>query len=379
MGSWGIVATSTVARALAAPLLVLAFGRGAFADTTLTEEAVPRGLVYEVQQGAFGGPGQYGCGLALCDLDGDGDEDVLCSGNEKTTLALFANDGSGHFTDHTLSAGLGSPSKPSGIAAGDYDADGDLDIVITRWLAPAHLYRNDGNLHFTNVTNAAGIVTVGVAAGAGASWADYDGDGWIDLAIANRTGNGALVKNRLFRNLGNGTFTDVAPALGVDDGFASFQASWCDLDRDGDLDLYVSNDKGTSGVSWNHLYRNVGNGTFMEDVASGAQISLDAMGVCFGELNGDPFPEIFIANVPSGNALLKSPNGLTYANVAAAAGVGSFQTCWGGIAFDPDHDGDTDLYLTTSSPGPDFLYENVSGWPLVDRAAASGLANPGES
>ena len=379
MAMWGSVERMAMVVVLSAPLASVPWRSAALAETTFTEEAVARGINYVVTQGAFGGPGQYGCGLALCDLDGDGDEDVICTGGDDPTIALFENQGNGHFTDRSTSAGFGSPLKPSGIAAGDYDADGDLDIILTRWLGPPILFRNEGRMHFTNVTAAAGIVSAGLAAGAGASWADFDGDGWIDLSIANRSGNGATAKNQLFRNLGNGTFVDVAPALGVNDGFASFQGSWCDIDRDGDLDLYVANDKGSTGISWNHLYRNQGNGTFAEDPASGAQISMDAMGVCFGDLTGDLFPEIFLPNVPSGNALLKSNGGIGFTNVAGAAGVGGFATCWGGIAFDPDNDGDTDLYFTTSSSGPDFLFENAGRWPLLNRTATWGLANLGEA
>ncbi|MDZ4755094.1 MAG: FG-GAP-like repeat-containing protein [Phycisphaerae bacterium] len=351
----------------------------ASAQTTFTDEALARGLRYVVVEGAFGGPGQYGCGVALCDLDADGDEDMVCSGGQKSTLALFENDGTGHFVDRTATCGLGSPSKPSGIAAGDYDADGDLDLCITRWYAPLLLFRNDGGLQFTDVTAAAGVALPGIAAGGGAAWGDYDGDGWIDLSIANRTGGGTTIKNRLFRNLGNGTFVDVAPSLGINSGFASFHAGWCDLDRDGDLDLYVSNDKGTAGLSWNHLYRNNGDGTFYDDAASNALISLDAMGVCFGDVSGDSRPDIYVANVPTGNVLLQAAAFNTYANVTSQAGVGAFATCWGGICFDPDHDGDTDLFVAATAPRYNFMFENTGTWPMVNQTASWGLGDPGES
>lgn len=362
-----------------AALALVACSTFARADGLFVDEAAARGISYVVDQGAFGGGWQYGCGVAMCDLDADGDEDIVCMGSSRDPIALWENVGGGHFANRTATAGLGTPSKPSGIAAADYDADGDLDLCVTRWLGPARLFRNDGGLHFTDVTSAAGIVTSGIAAGTGASWADYDGDGYVDLAIANRTQIGAPVKNRLFRNLGNGTFVDVAAMAGVEDGMPSFQPSWCDVDQDGDLDLYVATDKGAPGVSWNRFFRNKGDGTFVEDLSANLSISIDAMGVCYADLDDDMRPEIYVANVPTGNVLFHSADGLAFGIVTAAAGVAAFATCWGGIGFDPDLDGDTDLFVTSSSSGPDFLFERAGSWPMVEKAGAWGLANPGES
>jgi enediyne biosynthesis protein E4 len=371
-----------LSRACTAVTAVAAPG-AAFAQASFLEQAEQRGLAYTVTQGAFGGPWQYGCGLALADFDNDGDLDIVASGGDASSgvpsLALFANDGSGFFVDRTFSAGLGSPSKPSGLAAADFDGDGDLDLCVTRWLGPPILFRNEGNLQFVDITAAAGIVTPQLAAGGGAAWADYDGDGWLDLVIANRTNPGAPTKNRLFRNLGNGTFVDVANSAGVADGMASFQASWSDIDSDGDLDMYVANDKGSPGIGWNRLFINQGNGSFVEDLTSGASISIDAMGVCFADLNGDLVPEIFVANVPSGNVLLTRTVAGPFVNLATQAGVFGAATCWGGIGFDADQDGDTDLFFTTSSSGKNFYFERNGAWPLLDRSELAGLSSVGES
>ena len=153
---------------------------------SFTEEALARGLSYVVTDGIFDGPGQFGCGVALCDLDGDGDDDIVASGATNGQVVAFENDG-GIFVNRTVGSGLQALSKVSGLVAGDYDGDGDLDLFITRWLQPAVLYRNNGNLHFTNVTSAAGL-SGNSGAGAGCSFGDHDGDGDLDLAIANRTG-----------------------------------------------------------------------------------------------------------------------------------------------------------------------------------------------
>ncbi|MFM7258997.1 MAG: FG-GAP repeat domain-containing protein, partial [bacterium] len=150
-----------------------------------TESSAARGFTYATIEGGFGGTGQYGCGVALCDLDNDGDDDLLATGGSPS-IVLYRNNGAGFFTNVTSGAGLGAPSKPSGLVCADYDADGDLDVFLTRWLQPAILYRNNGGLTFTNVTSAAGISGTS-GAGAGASFGDYDSDGDLDLAIAMRT------------------------------------------------------------------------------------------------------------------------------------------------------------------------------------------------
>ncbi len=353
----------------AAPLL--------HAQTFFTDEAIARGVNYTVVDGAFGGTGQFGCGVALADLDQDHDLDLVVSGNATSTLGFFANDGAGHFTDVTSSAGVGTMLKVSGLVAGDYDADGDLDLVVTRWLKPLILLKNDGGMHFTDATFEAGLWAQS-GAGAGAAFGDFDGDGWIDLAIANRYGtNASTVRSRLFRNRGDGTFQDVTRSAGVDNGtFPGFHVTWVDLDRDGDLDLYVANDKGTGNPRWNRLYRNQGDGTFFEDTDSGAQVSADAMGNATGDINGDGYPELYIPNIPVGNMLLvSSDQGLHFAEKAALWGVRAFGTCWGSAFFDGDNDGDLDLLTLSDHFDNDFYFEGTGAVPFFDQTASCGLTN----
>jgi len=356
-----------------------AVARGALAQA-FSEQAAARGLSYFVTQGEFGGLGQFGCGVAVVDLDGDGDDDIVCTGNAKDRLGFFQNDGAGTFTDVSASAYGALPQKASGIAAGDYDADGDLDIAVTRWLKATLLLRNNGDFTFTDVASASGIT--GVGAGAGCAWADYDGDGWIDLAVANRAGTSAnQTRNKLWRNNGNGTFTEAATALGIDNGgFPAFMVSWCDLDLDGDQDLYVGNDKGSSSPRYNRLYRNNGNGTFFEDIDCRAGVACDAMGTSYGDLDGDGQPEIFIPNIQLGNFLLRSGNGgISWTDAAAAAGVQSFGTCWGSVFLDGENDGDLDLFVGAMIPSLNFYYLNSGTWPLADATFASGLSNPNDT
>ena len=227
---------------------------------TFANEAVARGVSYFVSQGEFGGLGQFGCGVAVVDLDGDGDDDIVCTGNAKDRLGFFRNGGAGQFSDVSAETGLGVILKASGIAAGDFDADGDLDLAVTRWLKATVLLRNDSTSSnawaFVDVAAASGIT--GVGAGAGCAWGDYNGDGWIDLAVANRSGTNAnLTRNKLWRNNNGTSFTEVAGTLGVDNVmFPAFMVTWCDIDLDGDADMYVANDKGSANPHFNRLYRN---------------------------------------------------------------------------------------------------------------------------
>jgi len=369
----------TAIAALGALLSASLDDRPARAQAIYAESAIARGIDYHVAQGAFGGSGQFGCGVALVDLDGDGDDDVVCLGASDERLGFFRNDGIGHFTNVSAATGLGAISRASGIAAGDYDADGDLDLAVTRWLKPTALLRNDGNMTFVDVANASGIV--GAGAGAGCAWGDYDGDGWIDLAVANRAQTlFNYTRCKLWRNNGDGTFTERATALGVDNGiFPAFMVSWCDLDRDGDLDLYVGNDKGRHSPFWNRLYRNNGDGTFYEHFTSGAQVAADAMGTAFGDVDHDGVPEIYVSNVPFANHLLRSADGgHSFADVADAAGVAGVGSCWGAAFIDPANDGRIDLFVLSQNTD-NFLFVQGPQWPLVEAAEFWGLSNTATS
>jgi hypothetical protein len=340
---------------------------------SFSEEALQRGLNYVVTDGIFDGPGQFGCGVALCDLDGDGDDDIVASGATNGQIALFENVG-GTFVNRTIGSGLQALAKVSGLVAADYDGDGDLDLFVTRWLQAAVLYRNNGGMHFTNITAAAGL-SGNAGAGAGCSFGDYDGDGDLDLAIANRTGTMQnQLRNRFYRNNGNGTFTEVAQQLGVDDGGASFQCILQDLDRDGDADLYVSNDKGSAGISFNRYFRNVG-GAFVSEPNNGSGVIIDSMGVATGDLDGNGFIDIFCTNIASGHVLLLTDDALTYSESAVKSGVAGAATGWGAVMFDAENDGDEDLFACSMFPVPDYLFVNTGAMPMLDLPGAGGASD----
>lgn len=190
------------------------------------------------------GNGDY---LAVGDYNGDGYIDIQYRINSNNT-PLWKNNGNGTFTESSSSAGISftaGNSYKSGMAFGDYDNDGDLDIYIGVYGSANKLFRNNGNGSFTNVAGSANV-TAGNAYTRGVAWGDYNNDGYLDIYVGNN--NSA---NNLFRNNGNGTFTDVASSLGINDGSKSHGITFVDYDNDGDMDIYVGNDSQA-----NKLYRN---------------------------------------------------------------------------------------------------------------------------
>lgn len=315
-------------------------------QTLFVEDAVGRGLIYDTPITAF--PAAYGSGVGFADLDGDNDLDVACVGAGNGRIGFFENLGAGFFSDRSLLSGAPSVINLSGVAAADYDGDGDLDLYISNWSGENLLLRNDGNFQFVDVAVAAGVADSGP--GAGCCWGDYDGDGWLDLYLVNRTGQfggpgSSQLPNQLYRNLGNGTFQLQGAAQGVDDPFAGFQGIFFDYDRDNDLDLYLSNDKGQDVGSGNRLWRNEGGNFDNVSTGSGADVRINSMGVAVGDLNRDGFLDLYITNTPEGNPLLLNQADGTFQNLASSWGVASHWLGWGTHFLDLENDGQLDIFV----------------------------------
>ena len=340
---------------------------------SFTEEAAARGITGNV----ITSPEEesFGYGVAFADLDEDGDPDLVQVGRVSGVVGVFRNDGQGVFT----SAGTGIPLVPkaSGITAADYDADGDLDLYVTCSVGSNRLFRNNGGFSFTDVSVASGLNDPG--AGMGAAWADFDGDGWLDVFVPNRTSKLHGGHNRLFRNQGDGTFVDVMTAVGVGYGDdPTFQAVWLDFDRDGDQDLYLSTDKGYIEGTNNHLYENRG-GAFQEIThSSGTAANFNSMGVAVGDFDRDSRVDLYATNTPEGNALFLQTSPAVFVDAAAAAGVLSMRIGWGAVMFDADNDGILDLYVCNTL-SQNRLYLNDLAFPTSDEAVALGVADPGRS
>lgn len=336
-----------------------------------TNESIARGVDFYI---GFNFQ-QVGSGLILADLDNDGDLDIALAGGHNGAFGVYENDGTGFFTDRSSTAGLAPMPKASGMSAADYDNDGDLDIHIPGMFVPSRLYRNNGDFTFTNVAEQAGVDVL--APSMAASWGDYDMDGDLDLYACIRTyTDDDPTENKLYRNNGNGTFTDVAADLGVQAlGDPSCLSTFFDYDRDGDDDLYIGTDKGskTGLMLHNKLYRNEGDGTFKNATyEANAEAYIFCMGIAIGDINFDGFFDMYMTNIPLGNMLYVYDGVGAYEDFTLDAGVGSYLTGWGTVFADFDNDTNLDIYVCNMQ-GPNRLYRGSKTWPLVDEAPVAGV------
>jgi hypothetical protein len=320
-----------------------------------------------------------GLNLIQTDYNNDGKLDIfVMRGGWEVPIrnSLLRNNGDGTFTDVTREAGLSSGAfSTHSVAWADYDNDGWLDVFVGHELAPSKLFRNRGNGTFEDVTAKAGVganaFTKGMVFG------DYDNDGWPDLYVSNMYGH-----NFLYRNNGNGTFTDVAAKLGVQRPFVSFPTWMFDYDNDGWLDIFVASYPNSLEEFVKHyaglapagevlaLYRNNGKGGFT-DVGRQANLAriVPAMGANFGDLDNDGFLDMYLGTgTPAFGALMpnvmfRNDAGRRFQDVTEATGTGHLQKGHGVAFADLDNDGDQDVVLNVGGavPGDDYdeaLFEN---------------------
>ena len=258
-------------------------------------------------EGIFGG-----LNLVHADYDNDGDLDVLVlrgawlGPQGRYPNSLLQNDGRGMFTDVTFDAGLGAVHYPTQTAAwADYDNDGDVDLFVgnesvDRFQFPCQLFKNNGDGTFTDVAEAAGVQHFGFVKGV--AWGDYDGDRFPDLCLSVYE-----APNKLYHNNGDGTFTDVAQSAGVAEPHPSFPAWFWDFDNDGHLDLFISSYTGKPAEIYAHyaglsvpvvppgLFHNRGDGKFQNVAAErNLHVPMRPMGANCGDLDGDGFPDMYL-------------------------------------------------------------------------------------
>ncbi len=336
--------------------------------------------------------GAYGPNLV--DYDRDGRLDLLLS-NHLDSLMLLRQAPAGVFTDVATGSGLQLGGDKHGVAWGDCDGSGRLDLIVTNGrLEQDRFYRNQGNNQFVEVATQIGIIDQ--ASGRSAAWFDYDGDGDLDLLISNIRD----VTNRLFRNNGSCSFTDITGQVGdLTSRFHKEGFLLADYDGDGDLDVFGSS--GSSGAGnpldgQSNLYRNNGNGTFTNVTAAAGLVQDVYNGGAWGDYDNDGDPDLFLTrgwNARAGtnqtfiNSLYRNNGNGTFTEVAAAAGVRPSQNSQHALWADLDNDGDLDLYVTnagdlTIGNRPNFLYENQGNGTFLEVGAqvgAGGRTNGGMS
>jgi len=408
------------------PALLVAQGRGARPSSPplFADVIAKAGIEFVHKSGAS--PEKYmvetfGSGVAWIDYDNDGFPDLyFVNGAPGTANALYHNNKDGTFTDVTTRAGVGAntggnaKSYKTGVAVGDYDNDGSLDLYVTAF-GPNILYRNNGDGTFRDVTATAGVAGPPTEWSTSTGFFDYDRDGRLDLYVVNYL-DYRLEENlycglrkegyrmychptqfdgmadRLYHNNGDGTFTDVSKKAGIaNPAGKGLGVTFCDFDRDGDTDIYIAND-----TVRNFLYRNNGDGTFT-DVAYAAGVGFDpngkpqaGMGVDCADYDGNGFPDIFVTNFSEElNALYKNLGDGTFEDVSSRVGMDSafLPLGFGTKLFDFDNDGDLDIHITNghvidnvklfqpnlSYAQKDLLFENVGG-KFRDISAQAGPA-----
>ena len=364
-------------------------------------------------------PETVGAGCAFLDYDNDGWMDIyfVNSGpsdffTPSTPLknALYRNNHDGTFTDVTDKAGVAGGKFGMGVAAGDYDGDGNVDLYVTNY-GPNILYRNNGNGTFTDVTEKAGVTAPGWSTCA--TWFDYDNDNKLDLFVSsfvfydksqNPLCTDATLQrryycvprlfkptpSRLFRNAGDGTFQDVSRESGIaNHPGKSFGAVATDINNDGLMDLFVAND-----TMPNFLFLNKGKGKF-EEIGLAAGVAYgesgrprSGMGVDATDFDGDGWQDLFVANIDQeffslyhneGELIFTDQPGEIAPSTQLLSG-------WGLKFFDYDNDGDPDLFLVNGHPDdmiesriprvryrePMLMFENT-GHAFKDVSAKSGV------
>lgn len=326
------------------------------------------GLFQDVTNAAAVGDTSWSMGCAVSDYDNDGDADLYVSNYGRNTL--YRNEGAERFVDVTDAAGVGDDRWGTGAVFGDYDRDGDVDLFVANYVDFSLDYESPIPCLWKNVNVYCGPVGLLPAA------------------------------DVLYRNNGDGSFSDVTAEAGLaEEKFYGMSALWGDYDGDGWIDLFVADDS-----TPNKLYHNERDGTFVESALiagvaySGEGVEQGCMGAALGDYNGNGRPDIFVTNfADEANALYDNEGGGFFTDVAFSSGIGRADrrlVAWGTGFFDGDNDGDLDLFVANGHTYPEAdmplldssyeqinsLFENSGGQfvEVTDRAGP-GLAVRGVS
>ena len=355
-------------------------------------------------------------GAAFFDYDGDGRPDIFLT-NGSGPNALYRNNGDGTFADVTAKADLADPDEVAiGVACADYNNDGNCDLLVTTLEGPK-LFRNNGDGTFTDVTKPARLHGYH-GHPTSVAWTDFDGDGYLDLYVAywfnlfpKPIHDPSLAAFRdskrpehrshvLFKNNGDGTFTDVTEYLDPRPRHGTGLAvGFFDYDDDGRPDLYVVNDFGQYRGP-NTLYHNagpVGDGWAFTDVSrqAGARAEMDGMGLAVGDYDGDGRLDMYMTNRGS-NLLYRNRGDGTFEESTGSAGVGrgevggEYSVGWGNAFLDFDNDGLLDLYFVAGNiypkanvngdyrpDQPNALFHNRGAGKFRDVSAITGTDHTG--
>lgn len=291
-----------------------------------------------------------GVGVSFYDFDNDGWDDISFT-TESGEFPKFFKNLNGQFVPITLNV-TGTDYQTKQINWVDFDNDGDNDLFLTSNTDGNKLFENTGNLIFQDITAISGLPSINLQT-YGASWGDYNNDSYLDIFITNRDPSiSSVTPNYLFKNNGDGTFTDVSEIAGIDRlKHVSFCSAWLDINNDGWQDLYISNDKSAQPFHRNQLYRNNGDGTFTEiGESSGTNALIDAMTVTVGDYNADGWFDIYVTDLET-SMFFKNNGDETFTDIAILTGTEFNSVGWGAVFLDGDNDADLDLYVSGTDVG----------------------------
>jgi len=305
-------------------------------------------------------------GIAVADYDNDGDLDLFFTGfysfdvNDASTWnRLMRNNGNGTFEDVTMEAGFtnqfinteitASLGEKMGASWGDYDNDGYADLFLTNSRLD-QLYHNNGDGTFTDVTKEAGVEGCNICYSGGGMWFDHDRDGYLDLYVSNLKG-----PNFLFQNKGDGTFSHITLREDVGGTGVTWTSVALDIGKDGFLDIYCAND-----TQINEFYENR-SGLKYNETSRAYRIADEGagMGITVGDYNNDGFFDLYVTNIfnHQPNPLFKNMGSRRFENVAEELGVENAGWGWGTQFFDYDLDGDEDLAVATGVVSEQYIHD----------------------
>lgn len=310
---------------------------------------------------SYNTPSDFGGGISFCDFTGDGLDDLSFGSATGTPIYVYKNTETSF--SPFLSLDLVQESEASrSLVWVDYDNDGDKDLTVINEYGYTKLYRNDGTTNFVDVTLSAGFTDEQIYSYSGC-WGDYDRDGWLDFYVVSRHQvTPSMSANKLYRNLGDGTFEDVtAQTNTADEQGLGFAAVFFDYDNDGWSDIYIANDK---SYTHNTLLKNKGDGTFEDiSITGNTGMNMDGMGIAVGDYDNNGYLDIYVTNTPAssldfgGNLFLHNNGDGTFTEKGSELGLRVFNVGWGANFVDLDNDTDLDLFVANGA-----MFGSVNGF-----------------
>ena len=302
------------------------------------------------------------------DVNGDGWDDIFISNGPSTgqNNMLYLNNQDGTFTTVSNDPIVSDGAKSDGATFGDADNDGDLDACVVTWYGQNNnFYRGQSGGVFGSENN---ITTQSATFSETASWGDMNNDGWLDLYVTNSDG---IKKNKLFRNLGDGTFEEITVGAMVQDNQATRSVDWIDYDEDGDSDIFITNESNQN----NALYQNDGAGNFTKITnLTFLNSTKSSAGSSWADIDNDGDFDLFVANYEGqANQLFFNNGDGSFTEVTAGGIVMELGWSFGSAFADADNDGDLDLFICNAFGGTQknsFYINNGDGTFIKDVTSA---------